>query len=324
MASVHKQTQIGGALPFSWQLLHPKFWGIWLIIGLLLPCVWLPLRYQFWLGRCLGVLCYKLAKRRKNDTLTNLKLAFFNQTDDERYALARQVFINQGIGIFESLSAWYRPQHFTHTFSISGLQHLIKAKQAGRAVLLLGGHYTMLDLGGRLATQFFAVDCVYRPQNNPVLEWLIYNARRRIFDEQIAHKDMRKLASRLKDGKVVWYTPDQDFGLEHGVMATFFGVPAATITTPRRLAKLGNKHNPPAIIAIAMHRQTPDYIAKGKKVHYHLSLSPIDNYPSDDEMADAQRVNDILEQNIKKDPAQWMWFHRRFKTQADGVDFYGG
>lgn len=72
-----------------------------------------------------------------------------------------------------------------------------------------------------------------------------------------------------------------------------------------------------------MIRQTPDNIPKGKRPHYHISLSPvIENYPSDDEVADAQRINDMIEHNIKKDITQWMWFHRRFKTQADGTDYY--
>ena len=93
---------------------------------------------------------------------------------------------------FESLCAWFRPNVFKRTFSISGLQHLIDAQKQNKAVILLGGHRTTLDLGGRLCTQFFAADCVYRPQNNPLLEWFIYNARRRIFDEQISNRDMKK------------------------------------------------------------------------------------------------------------------------------------
>lgn len=106
-------------------------------------------------------------------------------------------------------------------------------------------------------------------------------------------------------------------------MAKFFGVPAATITAQRRFARMGDKTNPPVFIAFDMIRQTPDHIAKGKRPHYHLTLSPIlDNYPSDDEVADAQHINHIFENIINKDLSQWMWFHRRFKTQADGTNFY--
>ena len=319
----HKQTHIAEPKPFQWAFLHPKNWGFWLAMALILPLIYLPLRIQFMIGRAIGKLVFKLAKRRVNDTLTNLKLAFPNKTDDERQAIARQVFINQGIGIFESLCAWFRPNVFVRSFSISGLQHLVNAQKDGKAVILLGGHYTTLDLGGRLCTQFFGADCVYRPQNNALLEWFIYNARRRIFDEQISSRDMKKLITRIKAGRVIWYSPDQDFGLEHGVMATFFGVPAATITAQRRLAKMGDKSNPPAVMMMDMVRQTPDFIPSGRRPHYHITLSPaLENYPSADEVADAERINRLIEANIQKDVSQWMWFHRRFKNQADGTNYY--
>ncbi len=319
----HKQTHIAEPKPFQWAFLHPKNWGFWLAMVLILPLIYLPLRIQFMIGRAIGKLVFQLAKRRVNDTLTNLKLAFPNKADDERQAIARQVFINQGIGIFESLCAWFRPNIFVRSFSISGLQHLVNAQKDGKAVILLGGHYTTLDLGGRLCTQFFGADCVYRPQNNALLEWFIYNARRRIFDEQISSRDMKKLITRIKAGRVIWYSPDQDFGLEHGVMATFFGVPAATITAQRRLAKMGDKSNPPAVMMMDMVRQTPDFIPSGRRPHYHITLSPaLDNYPSADEVADAERINRLIEANIQKDISQWMWFHRRFKNQADGTNYY--
>lgn len=319
----HKQTHIAEPKPFQWAFLHPKNWGFWLAMALILPLIYLPLRIQFMIGRAIGKLVFKLAKRRVNDTLTNLKLAFPHKSDDERQAIARQVFINQGIGIFESLCAWFRPNVFVRSFSVSGLQHLVNAQKDGKAVILLGGHYTTLDLGGRLCTQFFGADCVYRPQNNALLEWFIYNARRRIFDEQISSRDMKKLITRIKAGRVIWYSPDQDFGLEHGVMATFFGVPAATITAQRRLAKMGDKSNPPAVMMMDMVRQTPDFIPSGRRPHYHITLSPaLDNYPSADEVADAERINRLIEVNIQKDVSQWMWFHRRFKNQADGTNYY--
>ncbi|OOS25109.1 LpxL/LpxP family acyltransferase [Moraxella pluranimalium] len=319
----HKQTHIAEPKPFQWAFLHPKNWGFWLAMALILPLIYLPLRIQFMIGRAIGKLVFKFVKRRVNDTLTNLKLAFPNKTDDERQAIARQVFINQGIGIFESLCAWFRPNVFVRSFSISGLQHLVNAQKDGKAVILLGGHYTTLDLGGRLCTQFFGADCVYRPQNNALLEWFIYNARRRIFDEQISSRDMKKLITRIKAGRVIWYSPDQDFGLEHGVMATFFGVPAATITAQRRLAKMGDKSNPPAVMMMDMVRQTPDFIPSGRRPHYHITLSPaLENYPSADEVADAERINRLIEANIQKDVSQWMWFHRRFKNQADGTNYY--
>lgn len=320
----HKQTHQAKKRPFKMAFLAPKYWGIWIFLVIVMPLIYLPLRLQFWFGRQLGILIYHLAKDRQRDTFINLKLAFPEKMDQERVRMAKQVFVNQGIGLFETLCAWFRPDVFTRTLSISGLQHLVTARKEGKAVLLLGGHYTMLDLGGRLFTQFYPIDCVYRPQDNELLDWFIYNGRRHIFDEQIEHRNMRKLVNRIREGRIVWYSPDQDYGLTHGVMAPFFGVPAATVTAPRRLAKLGDKSNPPAIMALHTYRQTPDRLPRGKRPHYHLTITPaLDNYPTDNEVADATRINEILEGLIRIDPTQWMWFHKRYKNNETGrSDYY--
>lgn len=310
--------------PFNRAFLLPKYWGIWLLFLMVLPMIFLPLRYQFWLGRQIGIGIYKIAGSRRNDTLINLKLAFPEKSGAERELMAKQVFVNQGIGVFETLCAWFRPNVFTRTVSISGLQHLVRAQNEGRAVILLGAHYTMLDLGGLLCTQFFATDCMYRPQDNLLLDWFIYNGRTSIFGKQVSSRDMRSLVNSINDGHVIWYSPDQDYGLKQGVMAPFFGVLAATITMPRRLAKLGNKKTPPAVMAFHTYRQTPDKLSRGKRPHYHLTITPaLDNYPSDNEVADATRVNQILEDLIRIDSTQWMWFHRRFKHGPNGrTDIY--
>ena len=74
-------------------------------------------------------------------------------------------------------------------------------------------------------------------------------------------------------------------------------------------------------MALHTYRQTPDNLPKGKRPHYHLTITPeLENYPSDDEVADATRVNEVLEGLIRIDPTQWMWFHRRFKTRPEGYD----
>ena len=91
----------------------------------------------------MGKLIFKLAKRRKNDTLTNLKLCFAEYSEAQHREMAEHVFINAGVGVFESLCAWFRPDVFTRQVTISGLQHIITSQQLGKAVIVLGAHYTM-------------------------------------------------------------------------------------------------------------------------------------------------------------------------------------
>ncbi|MEC7121130.1 MAG: LpxL/LpxP family Kdo(2)-lipid IV(A) lauroyl/palmitoleoyl acyltransferase [Pseudomonadota bacterium] len=296
---------------FSAQLLMPQYWGIWLAIFILLPMAFLPWRIQYRLGCWLGNLIWRFGKRRRHDTLTNLALCFPEKSAEARLRMSQEVFQHAGVGVFESLSAWLRPQKFQRKVTISGLHHIVEAQQNNQSILLLGAHYTMLDLGGLICSWFFKADMVYRPQNNPVLEWLIYRLREPIYARQIDHDDIRKLVRALKDKHVVWYTPDQDFGLKQGIMADFFGVPAATLTAQRRLARMDQSR----VMAIHFYRQDD------RRPHYHITITPpLDHYPSDDEVADANRVNQLLEGLIRIAPTQYMWFHRRFKTRPEGME----
>jgi len=299
--------------PFKAKFLMPQFWAIWLGVVLLWLLAHLPWRVQFATGRWLGAIFWRLAKRRRLDTQINLALCFPELSESERVEMSLDVFRNGMIGFFESLSAWYSPKRFNDRVTIQGLHHLIEAQKRGQGVLLLGGHYTTLDLGGYLSSLFFSAYVVYRPQNNILFEWLITRARSNMFEQQIDHDDMRGLISALKSGQIVWYSPDQDYGLKQGVMAPFFGVPAATVTAPRRLVKINNS------VIMAFH----SYRENDKKPHYKLTITPeLLHYPSDDPVLDATRVNDLFEGLIRIAPTQWMWFHRRFKSQPKGTPSY--
>ena len=198
----------------------------------------LPWALQYRLAVFLGETAFKHLKSRRKTAARNLEVCFPEWSAAQVQDNTRQVFIDQMIGIFETLNAWYCPYWFKGRFSIEGLEHLQKAQAEGQGVLLLGTHSTLLDAGGYLCDQFFKLGVVYRPQNNPLLDMLIYRCRSASYSCQIDHDDMRGLIRQLKDGQAIWYSPDQDFGLKQGVMAPFFGVPAATVTAHRRLMKI--------------------------------------------------------------------------------------
>jgi len=300
---------VSSAPPFQAKFLMPQYWAIWFGVLLLWSLAHLPWRAQLYLGNSLGELFWHLAKRRQHDTLVNLALCFPERSEAERIEMGMDVFRNGMLGFFESLSAWYTPKRFNDKVSITGLEHLLDAQKRGKGVLLLGGHYTTLDLGGYLSSLFFSAQVVYRPQNNPLFEWLITHARANMFKQQIDHDDMRGLIGALKSGQIVWYSPDQDFGLKQGVMAPFFGVQAATVTAPRRLVKINNS----AVLAFHSYR------SNDTEPHYQLTITPeLLNYPSDDPLLDATRINGLIEEMIRIAPTQWMWFHRRFKSQPEG------
>ena len=272
----------------------------------------LPWAVQYRLGQFLGSVAFNNLKSRRKTTIRNLEVCFPEWTAEQVEANARQVFIDQMIGIFETLNAWYSPQWFKNRVQIEGLEHIQNAQAEGKGILLLGTHSTLLDAGGYLCVQFFEPDVVYRPQNNPLLDMLIVRCRATIYANQIDHDDMRGLIRNLKNGHAIWYSPDQDFGLKQGVMAPFFGTPAATVTAHRRLLKIAKA------VAIPLYFYRDGDISNPQ---YHVLIEPaLDNFPSEDEVSDAVRTNKIIENQLRIAPTQYMWFHRRFKTRPQGYD----
>lgn len=295
---------------FSLSLLAPKYWPAWLAMGLLWLMARLPWPLQRQLGAGLGWLAWHLIAQRRDDTLVNLAMCFPELDKGAREAMARDTFRNAGIGIFETANAWFRrPEYYRERITFEGLEDLRAMEARGKGILLLGAHYSLLDLGAAMASLHFKVDTVYRPQKNPVFEYLMTSRRQTYHHWTIPYRDMRLLIKALKNSHTVWYTPDQDFGRKHSVFAPFFGVSAATITTPARLAQL----NDAAVMLI-------HFCRNGDQESYRFLITPaLENFPAGDDVADATRINAKLEELIRRAPTQYMWSHRRFKTRPEGL-----
>lgn len=289
---------------------HPAFWPNWLGWTTLWLLNRLPIKCQYWLGRQLGLLLYRWVPNRRRVVKTNIALCFPELSAAEQKEMAKEVFINNGIGVFETAMAWWTPREkFRDRIIFKGREHIDKALAEGKGILLLGAHFSTLDLGGLLFSEFYHVDAMYRKHNNPLMEKLITKGRLRYFDQAIERSEIRQVIRELRKNHIVWYAPDQDFGRKYSVFAPFFGVEAATITATARLMKMSKA----SMMMLAQHR-LPD----GR---YELEVfPPIEDFPSGDDEADAARVNADIEKAIRKDPSQYMWVHRRFKTRPNNDD----
>ncbi|KAA0874357.1 LpxL/LpxP family Kdo(2)-lipid IV(A) lauroyl/palmitoleoyl acyltransferase [Nitrincola tapanii] len=292
-------------------LRHPKYWLTWLWTGVLRLLVRLPYRWQLKIGQAIGWALYHLARDRRHVTEVNLRLCFPEWTEEAHTQSVKEVFRHNGIGLLEAAMAWWAPANlFKQRYLLKGREHLEAALQQERGVILLGAHFSTLDLGGLLFSFEYPVDAMYRRNNNPVLEKVITQGRSRFFGQAIERSDIRSVIRNLKKNHIIWYAPDQDFGLHQSVMAPFFGVPAASITATTRMAKL----NGSPILMLAQHRLNDGT--------YELELFPVlEDFPSGDEVADATRINAEIEKAIRKDPLQYMWMHRRFKSHPKGKNF---
>jgi KDO2-lipid IV(A) lauroyltransferase len=291
------------------QFSAPRYWPTWLGLSLMWGVARLPFPVQMQVGKLLGILSYHLARGRRHICEVNLRLCFPSLSQVEHRQLVRKTFISNAIGLIETAIAWSRdPEEFRERVTVSGLENLNIAIARGKGVLLVCAHFTTLEIGGFLLSLFHKMDITYRPNKNLLFEAVMYNGRIRLYPNVFNRKDVRGAIRSLKQGHILWYAPDQDYGAKHSVFVPFFGNTAATITATARFADV----NDSAVVFFSHYR-------KADNSGYHLEFSPmLENYPSGDQEEDAITINRIVEEAIKKQPDQYLWLHKRFKTQAAG------
>lgn len=290
--------------------LAPRYWPTWLGLGLLRLAVLLPYPLLLRLGRAIGWAIYHLVPKRRHVAEVNISLCFPQLDAHERQRLVRGTIDASAIAIFEGAMSWWgSSRRLQALHRIEGVEHLQQALAQGKGAILLGGHYTTLELSGRLfAFHIDSINPIYKPARNALFDAVMVSSRKRLFDGLLDNSDMRAILRTLKQGKIIWYAPDQDFGMERSVFAPFFGIQAATLTTTARLARLSG-----APLLPFYSQRLPDNEGYLLKI-----LPPLENFPGGDDVADATCVNQVIEAGVCAAPEQYLWVHRRFKTRPPG------
>ena len=298
-------------------LLHPRYWPHWLGLGLLRLIALLPHEAKIRLGRPLGRLLYHVAGSRRRMAARNIALAFPNWPEEKRRALVRAHFESLGIGLMELLIVWWDPsRHGDHRrakqlVTFHGLEHYEQLRKAGRPVIWLIPHFTHIDLTGLFLQIHFPYAPVYRPHDNPWAEYVIRTGRTRYRDGQpwvtpIGKDNVRAMLRHLKKGGTLFYLPDQRFRHpEQRVDATFFGHPAPSNPATSKLAQLTGA----AVMPVFTRRIG---------THYHVTfLPPLEDFPTDDPLADTERLHRLYEREIRANPAQYLWVHNRWNLPKE-------
>ena len=271
----------------------------------------LPWGWQRAAGRPLGSLLARALPSRREAAGRNLALAFPGMPAEVRAELLDDSFRDLGIGLFEFARAWWGSiAPMRRTVEIEGLGHLQRLQAEGRGVLMVSGHFMTLEMCGRLLCDHVPLAGMYRRHRNPVMEWAVLRGRLRYASGMFGNDDIRGAIRHLKRGGMLWYAPDQDMRGKDTVFAPFFGIPASTITATHQLARISG-----CAVVPFFHRREGD--------RYVLRIAPpLAPFPTDDATADSTRVNEAIEEMVREAPSQYLWIHRRFKRQPDGVSLY--
>ncbi len=296
---------------FRAYFLHPRFWLLWLGLGLLWLLVQLPYAALLRLGRVLGALMYRVVRSRRRIARRNLELCFPRLDEAARERLLKDNFASTGIAFFEMAMSWWWPrarlQRLAH---IEGLEHLQAAQAEGRGVILMALHFTTLEIGAALLGQRHTIDGMYREHKNPLFDYIQRRGRERhnLDASAIEREDVRGMLKVLRAGRAIWYAPDQDYGRKQSLFVPLFGIPAATVTATTKFARLGRALVLPF---------TQERLADGSG--YRLVIHPpLADFPGESEEADCLRINRWVEQVVSATPEQYLWAHRRFKTRPEG------
>ena len=260
------------------------------------------------LGASFGLLLYVFAHARRHVVQVNLRHCFPVMSAAERAALARQHFVQVGQSLIDRAWLWHAPlQVVRQRLQWTGAVDQLAGAQP---TVIFAPHFVGLDAGGLALTLHSTtpVAFIYVTQSNPDLENWVNQGRERggPVKPYFRHDGVKQIVSALRQGEKLHLSPDMDLGPEDSVFVDFMGVPAATVTSLPRFAKLGRAQVVPMLT-----RMTPQ--------GYTIEVLPAwADFPSGDLRLDTERMNARLAEWIARQPSQYYWVHKRFKTRPEG------
>lgn len=246
-------------------------------------------------------------KSRRHITAVNIRICFPELSSEEQHQRIKEVFKNNGIGLIETGWAYWKSERFFRSITeFRNFDLLDQQLEKGNGVILMGWHFSCLDLAGLLFS-LHGKPCstLYRKHDNPMLEWFFTGGRTR-FSHPVERQKTRQMLRAMRNNHCIWYAPDQDLGRKGTMFIPFFGHPAATTIATTKMHSL----NDSPLVKLDCWRK-PDNSG------YILECSEVEGFPSGSEEQDTILINKAIEQGIRKAPSQYMWVHKRFKTQSD-------
>jgi KDO2-lipid IV(A) lauroyltransferase len=297
-----------------YELLAPRNWASWLVLGCMRCIELLPYTAMLVVGRGIGRLVGSVVGKFHRTARRNIELCMPQLTSAQRERLLREHFAGLGMALCESSMSWWSSDERIRALSrIEGCEHLDAACRQGHGIILLTAHFTTLEISARILNTNRPICALYKPLRNPVLAAASNASRERLARNAIRNDDVRGMVRALRNNEIVWYAPDQCYRKKGAQMVPFFGVPAATNTFTTRLAQLTG-----ATILYLSHERLPQ--GAGYRVVIH---PPARGIPSVDAVADTVHFNAFIEAEVGRNPSQYWWIHRRFKgLDATYPDYY--
>src|SRR5690606_7740335 len=264
-------------------------------------------------ARTLGWLAPRVMRSRAHIVRTNLSVAFPHATAVQRETWLREHFHLLAQSVIDRGLLWFgATDEIYDTVPIEGLEHLESLLASKRRIIMLAPHFVGLDASATRLTLFLKESAtMYTRQSDPTVDQLVREGRGRFNTVHLIsrHDGVRGLIRQLRNGVPIYYLPDMDWGLAGAAFVPFLDVPAPTLLTAAQIAR-----NFDAAVVPIMSRLDAD---TGR---YHVTvMPPLQDFPGEESLEEATaRINRLIEDWVRPEPAQYYWVHRRYKTRPDG------
>lgn len=273
----------------------------------------LPLSWVSVFGKWIGLLSYFLLGRERKRALLHLSWAFGKEkTQKEIRALTKRIFANLG----RNFTEWQKmpaltSQEIQARVEVQNFEVITEALKKGKGVIFLTAHLGNWEWSASYVSSLgypvhvLAKRIYFEPYNQ------FLTSLRRSHNVEIIYQDdsPKKILKVLAQNEVLGVLPDQDVDKVNGVFVPFFGKEAYTPTGPVALAMASGA----ALI--------PAFIVRGKKKFKLIFEEPLEIKRTGNKEEDLKRHTlewtQILERYIRKYPDQWVWMHRRWRTQKN-------
>jgi KDO2-lipid IV(A) lauroyltransferase len=292
----------------------PRYWATWVGLSALRVIELLPFNVQRRVGAALGGLIRRLPLAYVRIARRNIQLCMPSLSPQDQADLLDRHCESLGMALCETADTWWSSDRRVHQLAeVQGIEHLQAALAKGRGAIMIGGHFTTIEIATRILGTVVPLNVVYRPTKNAVLSYIMFSSFSR-HGKPIAHDDIRSMIRALKRNEAVWYAPDQSYRNKGAAMVNFFGIPAATTTATSRLARISG-----AAVLTYFPERLPGTAG------YRVVIGPaLEDFPGVEPVGDVERFHRLLEAQIRRVPEQYLWVHRRFKgLSADYPDYYG-
>lgn len=274
----------------------------------------LPLSTNHTLGKLLGSLAWRLDKKSRHVSLTNLRLCFPEQNGDWHNEIGKQSLIAMVQAMFETPFLWQ--QNLTQLNKLvlnpESLASLVENYEEGNGLIIASPHLGSWELVGAVCASHMKMTTLFRPPRMEELGDLMRSGRESRGATLVPtdSSGVKALTRALKAGEATGILPDQEPGEGNGLFAEFFSQPAYTMPLMLKLAK---KRRIPIYFVFAERRESGFFfhINKGKEELYDLAIEE-----------SCTVMNGQIEDLIRIRPQQYNWNYKRFRRHPDGINRY--